>query len=136
MRTTLACTFLSLCLLLLGPAAAQLVTNNATTAATCSCPDVLLNVTNLGVDNITLTVSQVEAHLNLNAKIGSFVQLTAGVDASIDQVQLTILGIHAQADLTVRLDNVYKIVSRALDTVDRNPQILTVRSECSTVHAY
>lgn len=114
-------------LLSAGLASAQLVTNNATDPGACGCPDVLLNVTDLGVDNITLTVSQVEAHLNLNAKIGSFVSLTAGVDASIEQVQLSIIGVHARADLTVRLDNVYKIVSRALDTIDRNPQILTVR---------
>jgi hypothetical protein len=71
------------------------------------------------------------------------VTLSAGVNAQIKNVALTITNVRAQvavvcrvivahsgssqADLTVRLTNVYKIVARALDTLDKNPAIVTVR---------
>lgn len=45
---------------------------------------------------------------------------------SIKQVNLTIQNVRAQALLKVRLENVYRIVDRALLTLDRNPNLLTV----------
>jgi hypothetical protein len=87
--------------------------------------DVILEVPELSVDSIGLTVNNVRAHVSLDANAMNFVQLTAGVDVGIKQVQLAISGVYAEAYLYVDLDNVARIVDRVVQTLDRNPQILT-----------
>lgn len=87
-------------------------------------PDVLLDVPNLGVDEITLDVENLRAHLALDTRLANLLQLTVGADVSIDRVYLTIRGVKAEAYLSARLDNVAGILDRALTTIDRNPQII------------
>src|SRR5689334_17547575 len=87
--------------------------------------DVILEIPELSVDSIGLTVKDVKAHVSLDANAMNFVQLTAGVDVGIKQVQLGITGVFAEAYLYVDLDNVARIVGRVVQTLDRNPQILT-----------
>jgi len=88
-------------------------------------PDVLLDVPNLSVEQITLEVDNLQVHLALDARLANLLKLTAGADASIDKVKLDIKGVHAQATLIVRLDNVRAIIERTLQTLDNNPQIVT-----------
>lgn len=87
-------------------------------------PDVLLDVPNLSVEEITLEVENLRAKVSLDARLANLLQLTAGADASIDKVKLTIKGVRAELLLKVRLDNVAAIIDRTLTTIDRNPQIL------------
>lgn len=87
-------------------------------------PDVLLDVPNLTVEEITLEVENLRAKVSLDARLANLLQLTAGADASIDKVKLTIKGVRAEVLLKVRLDNVANIIDRTLTTIDRNPQIL------------
>lgn len=87
-------------------------------------PDVLLSIPNLSVESIDLQVDNLKARVNLDAKLANLLSLTAGVDASIDKVKLTIKGVKASVLLRVRLDNVAYIIDRTLTTLDRNPQIV------------
>lgn len=87
-------------------------------------PDVLLDIPSLSVDEITLEVDNLRAHVALDARLANLLQLTAGADVGIDKVKLTIKGVRAEALLKVRLDNVAQIIDRTLTTIDRNPQIL------------
>jgi hypothetical protein len=87
--------------------------------------DVILEIPELSVDSIGLTVQDVRAHVSLDANAMNFVQITAGVDVGIRKVQLSISGVLAEAYLYVDLDNVARIVDRVVATLDRNPQILT-----------
>ncbi len=87
-------------------------------------PDVLLDIPNLSVEELTLEVDNVEARLSLNARVANLVQLNAGADVSIGNVKLTIKGVQAQAALVVRLDNVRAIVERTLTTIENNPEII------------
>jgi hypothetical protein len=87
-------------------------------------PDVLLDVPNLSVDEVNLEVNNLRVHLALDARLANLVRLAAGAEASSDQVSLTLKGVHAEALMKVRLDNVADILQRALETVDRNPQIV------------
>ena len=129
---------LSLCTLLAStPAAAQqrdTTTRRApatgqrytpTSGALTPNRDVILEIPELSVDSIGLTVNNVRAHVALDANAMNFVQLTAGVDVGIKQVQLGITGVFAEAYLYVDLDNVARIVERVGTSLDRNPQILT-----------
>jgi hypothetical protein len=97
------------------------------TATTSTTPnrDVILEIPELAVDSIGLTVKDVRAHVALDANAMNLVSLTAGVDVGIKQVQLGVVGVLAEAYLYVDLDNVAKIVNRVVQTLDRNPQILT-----------
>jgi len=88
--------------------------------------DVLLDVQELEVDRIHLTVRGLRAHVSVVAELASLVNLQVGVDARLDEVELEIEGIRAKVLLKVRLDNIRAILERALETVAENPQILRV----------
>ncbi|CAF1323543.1 unnamed protein product [Rotaria sordida] len=89
-------------------------------------PDVWLNVPKLSVDEISLVVEDLKAHVSLAANVANLVSLNAGVDVSIDKVNLTILGVKAQVQLAVYLDNVAKIVTRTMASLDLNPLLTTI----------
>jgi hypothetical protein len=55
-------------------------------------PDVWLNVPDLSVDEISIVVEDLQAHVSLSAGVANLVSLNAGVDVSIDKVNLTITG--------------------------------------------
>jgi hypothetical protein len=87
--------------------------------------DVVLEVPELSVDSIGLTVADLRAVLALDANAANLVTISAGADVSIERVELEIVGVVAQAYVYVDLDNVARIVDRVIETLDRNPQILT-----------
>ena len=83
--------------------------------------DVILNVPNVSVDLIEFQVNNVSARLALDAGVGEdMARLFVGVDVKIERVKLTIENVQATAQLIVRLDNVRKIVERALEVIDSN----------------
>jgi hypothetical protein len=87
-------------------------------------PDVYLSVPDLQVDEISLDVENLQAHLALQARLANLLELRAGAHVTVEKVQLEIKGVAARALLKVRLENVYAILDRALTSIDRNPQIL------------
>ena len=88
-------------------------------------PDVLLDVPNLSVEQLSIQVRNLQVHIALDARLANLLHLTAGADASIDDVRIEIAGVRAQATLIVRLDNVRAIIERTLQTLDNNPQLVT-----------
>jgi hypothetical protein len=88
-------------------------------------PDVLLDIPNLSIDEITVDVQNVQVDISLDARLANLLKLTAGAHASIEQVKISIKGVQATATLVVRLDNVRAIIERTLQTLDNNPQIVT-----------
>jgi hypothetical protein len=100
--------------------------------------DVVLEIPELSVDSIGLTVQNLRAHLALNANAVNLVSIVAGADVGIDRVQLSITGVQAEAYVYVDLDNVTRIVARVLETLDKNAPLLnqlltTVDTAVSTV---
>ena len=84
----------------------------------------VLDVPRLAVEEIVLEVDDLNARIALEARLADLVQLHVGADVRIERVALEIKGVEAQAALTARLDRVLAIIERALDTVDKNPQLL------------
>ena len=68
------------------------------------------------MDNLT-------AKINLDAQVLQLLQFNAGVDVSIDKVQLTIQNVTAKVYLEARLGNLVTMVSDVLDSIDLNPVI-------------
>ncbi|MGC4886161.1 hypothetical protein [Micromonospora sp. DT227] len=87
-------------------------------------PDVLLDVPELSVDEIRLTVDGLDADLSLRARLANLLQLDAGVRVHLEGVELDITGVRAEALLKVRLEKLVQILDRALTTIDRNPQLI------------
>jgi hypothetical protein len=88
--------------------------------------DVLLDVSELEVDRIKLTVKDLRAHVSLLAELASLLYLQVGVHARLDEVELEIEGVRAKVLLKVRLDDVRAILKEALETVGEHPQILRI----------
>ncbi len=87
-------------------------------------PDVLLDIPNVSVDEISLGVHKLYANLSLDARVANLVHLKAGVDLGVDSITLTIKGVQATVLLIVRLDNVRAIIERTLQTLENNPQLV------------
>jgi hypothetical protein len=87
-------------------------------------PDVLLDVPELRVDEISLEVEDLRARVALRADVLQLLKLHVGVEAELGRVQLTIKGVEAQALLKVRLDKVARIIDRVLTTIDNNPDMV------------
>jgi hypothetical protein len=85
---------------------------------------VLLDVPVLKVEEITLTVEGLRAHVAVLAELADLVKLSVGADVALDKVELTIKGVEAQALLKVRLEQVRAILDKALTTIGENPEIL------------
>ena len=88
--------------------------------------DVLLDVSELEVDRIKLTVKDLRAHVSLLAELASLLYLQVGVHARLDEVELEIEGVRAKVLLKVRLDDVRAILKEALETVAEHPEILRI----------
>lgn len=86
--------------------------------------DVVVDVPDLCVERIHLSVANLDARLSLNARVANLVRVTAGADVRLGELDLTLQGVRAQALLLVDLDNVVYVVDRALTFLDENPQIV------------
>lgn len=87
-------------------------------------PDVLLDIPKVSVDSIRLAVDGLDADLSLRARVANLLQIDAGVRVHLSGGELDINGVHAEAELRVRLEQLTRILGRALDTLDNNPQII------------
>jgi hypothetical protein len=87
-------------------------------------PDVIVDIRKVKVDEIYVDVEHLDAHLALRAKLANLLQVVAGVHVHLGRVEVDIMGVEAEAQMKVRLENLYDILDRALTTLDRNPQIL------------
>jgi hypothetical protein len=88
-------------------------------------PDVILDVPNLSIEQLTVEVNNLQVELALEARLANLLHLSAGANARIDNVRIDLRGVRASATLIVRLDNVRAIIERTLQTLDNNPQIVT-----------
>ena len=89
-------------------------------------PDVLLDVSELEVDRITLEVEDLRAHVSILVELANLLNLAVGVDARLDQVKLEIEGVEADVLLKVRLKHIRAILEKALDTIGEHPEILRI----------
>ena len=88
--------------------------------------DVILDVSELEVDRIKLTVKDLRAHVSVLAELASLLYLQVGVHARLAEVELEIEGVRAKVLLKVRLDDVRAILKHALETVAEHPEILRI----------
>lgn len=92
-------------------------------------PHVFLSVPNLGVDRIKLVVEDVEAQVQLKAKVLDLVELEVGVWVGIKKVDLEIDNVRVQAMLQVDLEPVRDIVGDVVGLIKEHPEILTNLTE-------
>ena len=127
MRRTLAISLMVLALPLFAQQQQQQQRARTTTTAAAAAsgePDVVLDIPHVYVESVVLDVRDVRANVSLDARVGNLVALNAGAEAGIDQVRLEINGVEAEVYLVVRLDKVADIISRTLETIDKNPEVL------------
>lgn len=102
-------------------------------AVTSGPPDVYLNVPQLSVGRIELDVDNLAADINLNAAVAGLFSINAGVQVSIQKVNLTIVDVEAELELIVRLGNLVEIVSRVFQSLDLNPLLITALNDVTSL---
>ncbi|CAJ2509849.1 Uu.00g057490.m01.CDS01 [Anthostomella pinea] len=95
-------------------------------------PDVYLNAS-VSVGEIDITVENITAKLNLDAKVLNLLHFTAGVDASIDRVSLQIQNVSAKVLLEARLGNVVQMIGDVLNVIDLNPIVATLGNSVNSI---
>lgn len=69
-------------------------------------------------------MEDLQADINLNARVANLVTLNAGVQVGIKKVNLTIADVEAELELVVRLGNLVDIVNRVFESLDLNPLLI------------
>jgi pyruvate/2-oxoglutarate dehydrogenase complex dihydrolipoamide acyltransferase (E2) component len=87
-------------------------------------PDLDLEVPVIQIEELDLEVEDLQLQVSLQTQLADFVNISAGVNAHVGKVKLAIKGVEAQARLRVRLEGTLETLRRALETIDRNPQVL------------
>jgi hypothetical protein len=108
-------------------------TTTSSSAAASSPPDVYLNVPQLHVGRIELDVDNLSADINLAANVAQLVTINAGVQVSIQKVNLTIVDVDAELELIVRLGHLVDIVNRVFASIDLNPIIITALNNVTSI---
>ena len=108
-------------------------TGSSAVATLSGPPDVYLNVPTLSVGRIELDVENLSADINLNAQVASLVTINAGVQVSIQKVNLTIVDVDAELELIVRLGNLVAIVNRVFESLDLYPLLITALNDVTDV---
>jgi len=88
-------------------------------------PDVFLNAS-VSVKEIDIEVDNLSAKINLDLQILELLQFNAGVDVSIDSVNLLIQDVKAKVLLEARLENLVNMVDDVLNSLDLNPILATL----------
>ena len=71
-----------------------------------------------------MNVDDLRADINLNADVAKLVQVNAGVQVSVQKVNITIADVNAELELIVRLGNLVDIVGRVFESLDLNPLLI------------
>ncbi|KAM0718043.1 hypothetical protein Q7P37_006375 [Cladosporium fusiforme] len=100
-------------------------TANTNGNRTYSEPDVFLNAS-VSVEEINIEVENLTAKVNLDLQVLELLQFNAGVDLSVDRVQLLIQDVKARVLLEARLENIVEMVDDVLSSLDLNPIIATL----------
>ena len=112
------------------PSSSTPITNGTRTAPPAVAPtgstppDVYLNVPELHVGRIELGVEKLQADINLNAKVAGLVTVNAGVQVSVEKINITIADVDVQLELIVRLGHLVDIVERVFESLDLNPLLI------------
>lgn len=88
-----------------------------------SGPDVELNVPGATVKRVALDVESLEARLDLDTSVADLVHVRAGVVARVQNLRLELEEVQTSAQLLVRLERVTDVLGKALDAIDRRPEL-------------
>lgn len=92
-----------------------------------------LNVPQLSVGRIELDVDNLQADINLAANVASLVTINAGVQLSVQNINLTIADVDVELELIVRLGHLVDIVNRVFSSLDLNPLLLSVANATTSL---
>lgn len=78
-------------------------------------------------------MDDLQADINLNARVANLVQLNAGVSVGIQKVNITIADVEAELELVVRLGNLVDIVNRVFESLDLNPLLINTLNNVTNI---
>jgi hypothetical protein len=94
-----------------------------TPSAPAQGPDLELHVPNAEVQKLGIEVENLQARLDLDTSVANLVRIQAGVVATVQKLKMQLEGVRAETHLVVRLDRVTEVMSRALGSIDRHPDL-------------
>ncbi len=87
-------------------------------------PEVVLETPMLRVGALLVKARALRARLSVHARVANLLTLEIGPDVDLCDAELRLNEAEAQGRLCVRLQRVYRIIERSLETIERHPQIL------------
>ena len=87
--------------------------------------DIVLEVPGLAVDSLALDVVALRAHLSLDASAMRLVEIEAGLDLTTTKTRLGMGDVFTEAYFHTSLGNVTRIIDRVIQSLNRNPALLT-----------
>lgn len=91
--------------------------------------DVMLSLPNVGIDYIKVEVDNIDAQVELHAKVADLLELHVGAHVHIDKVEVDIENVRIQGMLKVRLDKVQEMVASVAEAISQNPGLNSKESD-------
>lgn len=93
-------------------------------------PDVYVDIPDLTTDSLELEVKNLHVQIKIDTQVaGGLVSVCPQVDLDIESASVNLKGLRANAQGVVRLDNIRRVVQNSLETMVKNPSILSVIRE-------
>ena len=115
-----------------GSASYDTASTPANVSTTNPPPDVYLNGA-VHVGELDINVQNLTAQINLKAQVLSLLSFNAGVDVSINRVNLLIQNVSAHVLLEARLENLVLMINDTLNSLDLNPVLATIGQDIGSL---
>ncbi|MFN6946042.1 MAG: hypothetical protein ACK4ND_13920 [Cytophagaceae bacterium] len=86
--------------------------------------DVILEIPEVKVERLRINVEDIDVRVNLFVQAINAITIKAGVHVHLDQVEIEIKGVRAEAYLQIRLERVKQVLVKVMQMLDNNSKTL------------
>jgi hypothetical protein len=85
--------------------------------------DVILEVPSIKAESVNMDAENLKFSISVKAKLSNISHIEIGTDIQIDKIKLDINSLEAEAFFTAKLKKIESIFVKALESIDKNPDI-------------
>lgn len=90
--------------------------------------DVILDIPSLKAESLKMDAENIKFSISIKAQLSNFSNIEIGTNIHIEKIKLDIDSLEAEAFFTVKLKKIETIFLNALQSIDKNPQIINIKN--------
>ncbi len=94
--------------------------------------DVILEVPSIKAESVNMDAENLKFSISVKAQLSNFSHIEIGTDIHVEKIKLDINSLEAEALFTAKLKKIETIFIKALESIDKNPDIT---KNCNTANS-